>query len=104
MKGMGSLTAATHTARLAAAVMASGAVSAVCQTPCGEVQQPKTLKRTQVVMSANLMCRPMPARFWDCFDDQLGASYSPITRASTNTHEYGLPVVQVVELGLIEAV
>ena len=45
---MEGLTAATHTARLTAAVMAIGAVSVLCQIPCGDVQRPKTLKQTKL--------------------------------------------------------
>lgn len=43
MRGIWSLTAATHTARLAAAVMASGAVSALCRETVTCVQHRETL-------------------------------------------------------------
>lgn len=46
---MRSLTAATHTARLAAAIMASGAVSALYSSVVMAVQLDETLRRTQGV-------------------------------------------------------
>lgn len=49
---MGSLTAATHTGRLAATVMASSAASTLCRDATADVQQEKTLAR--VAMHQNV--------------------------------------------------